>query len=98
MISWTDELSAQDSRGIRSPLYGELVLKKGTHFRSGRSGEHRTAGWFVANGPGIQPGVIDNVYDTIDLAPTVSHWFGLPIPSRFEGVPIRELIVGEDSL
>lgn len=91
VVIWTDELSAQDSRGVRSDLHGELALEKGVPFRSGRSGEHRTRGWFVASGPGIEPGTIDRACDTIDLPPTVCQWLGVPKPSRFEGAPIREL-------
>jgi choline dehydrogenase-like flavoprotein/predicted AlkP superfamily phosphohydrolase/phosphomutase len=40
---------------------------------SGRSGNHRSLGWFVAAGPGVPAGTRLPVQDILDLAPTALH-------------------------
>jgi hypothetical protein len=52
---------------------------------SGRSGNHRSLGWFVAAGPGIPAGTRLPVQDILDLAPTALHYLGQEIPSSLHG-------------
>lgn len=91
-VQW-GELSIGESRGVRSERYGEIVWGHGYRLPSGRSGNHRDQGWFVAAGPGIEPGPCESRYETIDLIPTVFEWMGAERPSWFQGLPIPELRV-----
>jgi len=61
-----------------------------------RAGTHKLQGIFVAKGPGIKEGIeIDNVR-IYDIAPTILHIFGLPIPNDIDGRVLTE-IFEEDS-
>jgi predicted AlkP superfamily phosphohydrolase/phosphomutase len=52
---------------------------------SGRSGNHKHLGWFVATGPGIPAGTQLPVHDILDLAPTAMHFLGLELPPSLHG-------------
>jgi len=53
------------------------------------AGTHRPQGIFLARGPGIAKGVRLRQQSIVDIAPTLLHSLGLPIPSDFEGAPIE---------
>jgi predicted AlkP superfamily phosphohydrolase/phosphomutase len=55
---------------------------------SGRSGNHRGQGWFIAAGPGIARGRRIEGHDILDLAPTVSGWLGIEPSPALQGRPI----------
>jgi hypothetical protein len=55
---------------------------------SGRSGNHRGQGWFIAAGPGIARGRRIEGHDILDLAPTVSGWLGTKPSPALQGRPI----------
>jgi predicted AlkP superfamily phosphohydrolase/phosphomutase len=86
-VRWSDR-PMLGSTGVRSPVYGEARWEKGARLPSGRSGNHRGRGWFVARGEGIAPGRVATVHDVIDLAPTVFRWLGAEVPASFQGQPI----------
>ncbi len=92
LVSWTDAISAQASRGVRSDSVGEVRWQKGAPHLSGRSGTHHGTGWYVAAGPGIRPGAVNAVRDPIDLAPTVHRWLGLTPPDDLDGAAIESLL------
>lgn len=96
VVLWKPGHSAQRSRGVVSESYGRVSWPKGARFPSGRSGNHTNHGWFIAVGPGIEPGRSEQTYDTIDLLPTAFSWMGVSQPDFFQGNPIAELI-GEPS-
>jgi hypothetical protein len=91
VITWTD-ISAIQSRGIRSDKYGDMKLNG--KLPSDRAGNHTGKGWFVAFGEGIPPETPAHGYQTIDLAPTIFHWLGIQPPEHFQGKPIPVLCNG----
>ena len=78
-----------------SDRFGEIRWPEGRKLASGRSGNHTPRGWFVATGPGIQPGPSARTYDTADLMPTVFRGLGASPPPHFAGRPIEELLGGD---
>jgi predicted AlkP superfamily phosphohydrolase/phosphomutase len=90
VITWSD-VTAVQSQGIRSEKYGEIRWDKNGMLPSGRSGNHRDSGWFVAVGEGISPGICERGYRVIDLAPTVFAWLGAEPAGDFQGKPIPAL-------
>ena len=56
------------------------------------SAEHRPEGILLALGPGIRKGAQVTGASIIDLAPTVLHLMGLPIPSYMDGKVLTELL------
>lgn len=53
-----------------------------------RTGSHRSHGFFLAKGPGIEPGSSLPTGHALDLAPTVLDLMGAPIPDYCEGKPL----------
>jgi predicted AlkP superfamily phosphohydrolase/phosphomutase len=49
------------------------------------SGMHRDHGMLIVNGPNVQPGSILQDASIYDIAPTVLHAMGLPVPSDMDG-------------
>jgi predicted AlkP superfamily phosphohydrolase/phosphomutase len=91
LVTWRK--SATDSRGMISEKYGKILFEK-NQIPSGRSGNHRDHGWFVASGKGIPQGVTVQGSHIVDLVPTVFEWLGVKAPERFQGKPIPELCAG----
>ncbi len=58
-------------------------------------GTHREHGIFLATGPGIEPGVRLPDQRIVDLAPTLLHSLGVPIPGDYEGTVVRGLFRDE---
>ncbi len=56
--------------------------------RPGLAGTHRPEGIFLAHGPGIPRGEVLPQQSILDVAPTLLHSLGLPIPVDFEGAVI----------
>ncbi len=56
-----------------------------------RSGDHRPDGMFLAAGPHIRPGRLTRTPGLIDLAPTILHLAGLPIPESMDGQVIQDI-------
>jgi len=61
------------------------------------SGYHRPFGIFMAGGAGIRSGVRLSGAEIIDIAPTVLHAMGLPVPDDMEGQVLRGLFGAEES-
>jgi arylsulfatase A-like enzyme len=51
-------------------------------------------GIFLAYGQAIQPGVVVKNAQIVDLAPTILHLMGEPVPGRMDGVPLDEILRG----
>lgn len=60
-----------------------------------RTGSHRPIGVFIAYGPGIKRGYTLRKARVYDIAPTVLHIFGMPIPDDMDGRVLTEIF--EDS-
>jgi predicted AlkP superfamily phosphohydrolase/phosphomutase len=56
-------------------------------------GRHRRYGILLALGPGVAAGPIDGAR-IVDVAPTVLHAMGLPVPGDMDGRVLTELVAG----
>jgi predicted AlkP superfamily phosphohydrolase/phosphomutase len=61
--------------------------------RRGISGTHRLTGVFLAYGAAVKPGVVVDGARLVDLAPTLLHILGEPIPSTMDGRVLEEALV-----
>ena len=75
---------------ISYPLFstGKELLVKPIH---GNSGGHRMEGIFIAYGPNIRTGKEIDGVQIIDIAPTVLHLLGLPVPGDMDGRVVMEI-------
>jgi predicted AlkP superfamily phosphohydrolase/phosphomutase len=77
-------------RCIAFPLFateGKIITRQ----IRGDSGNHRLHGILVASGPGLRSeATIENPH-IIDLAPTLLHLLGQPVPGDMDGRPLLEL-------
>ncbi len=64
--------------------YGEIFTKSS-------GGEHRLNGIFLAYGKGIKKGYKIKGAKIYDIAPTILHIFGLPIPNDMDGRVLMEI-------
>jgi len=55
------------------------------------TGDHRAHGIFIVFGKGIRQGVDLNEVSILDIAPTILHIMGIPIPKDMDGQVIKEL-------
>jgi predicted AlkP superfamily phosphohydrolase/phosphomutase len=83
--------------GYRAPAYplfagdGRLVTEQ----RLGDSGSHRRNGVFIASGPSIrQSGMVDDAR-LVDLAPTIMHLMGVPVPDDLDGRVLAEALADD---
>ena len=60
-------------------------------FYSGKSGHHRDDGIFVASGPHIRDTETVSGAKIIDLAPTILHLSGVPVPDSMDGRVLEEI-------
>lgn len=61
------------------------------------TGTHRPEGIFIAHGPDIKRGYkLRYNINTWDIAPTILHMLGLPIPDYMDGVVLREILEEDD--
>jgi predicted AlkP superfamily phosphohydrolase/phosphomutase len=62
--------------------------------KRGISGTHRMDGVFLAYGGAVQPGVVFEDAQITDLAPTILHLLGEPVPEHMDGVVLQEMLRG----
>ncbi|MGB3615202.1 MAG: hypothetical protein WBA10_15520, partial [Elainellaceae cyanobacterium] len=77
VVVWQEEY-ASDS--IESPDVGRIGPIP--HYRSG---SHRPEGFFIANGPGIEPAATLDGGHALDISPTILQLMGAPVPDYLEG-------------
>jgi predicted AlkP superfamily phosphohydrolase/phosphomutase len=58
----------------------------------GPTGDHRMEGILVASGPVFLPGACPHEADLLDIAPTVLHLLGVPVPADMDGHVLTELL------
>jgi predicted AlkP superfamily phosphohydrolase/phosphomutase len=90
VIEWSD-VSPINSPGVVSDRFGEVRWTPPHRLPSGRAGNHRSHGWFVACGPGITPGASAAAHHIRDLVPTAWRWLGVHPGDAFHGTPIAGL-------
>ena len=59
--------------------------------KRGISGTHRMQGIFIAYGANERPGVTVQAAQLVDLAPTIMHLMGLPVPAHMDGRVLDEI-------
>jgi predicted AlkP superfamily phosphohydrolase/phosphomutase len=78
-------------RTIAFPLFatdGKIITRQ----IRGDSGSHRLHGVFIARGQGIACGEISGAR-IVDLAPTILHLVGVPVPDDMDGRVLSEALV-----
>ena len=78
-------------RAIAFPLFatdGRIVTRQ----IRGDSGCHRRYGIFIARGPEVRPGDTVEGARILDLAPTILHLMGLPVPDDMDGRVLTEAL------
>jgi predicted AlkP superfamily phosphohydrolase/phosphomutase len=87
ILKWR-EVRTRDVRRLLSSELPAFQCEVPRYLPSGRSGNHRPLGWFVATGPGIAAGRRLGIYDIVDLAPTARQELGLEPEPGFHGRPM----------
>jgi predicted AlkP superfamily phosphohydrolase/phosphomutase len=87
IVKWRESRTRDVSRLSSSELPA-FDCEVPRYLPSGRSGNHRPLGWFVATGSGIPAGRQLGIHDIVDLAPTVRQCLGLDPEPRFHGRPL----------
>ncbi len=57
----------------------------------GPTGDHRMEGVLIASGPAVRAGSKPEGATLLDIAPTVLHLLGVPVPADMDGRPLLEL-------
>jgi predicted AlkP superfamily phosphohydrolase/phosphomutase len=58
----------------------------------GPTGDHRMEGVLIATGPAFKPGAVPQGATLLDLAPTVLHLLGVPVPDDMDGRVLTEIL------
>ena len=58
----------------------------------GPTGDHRMEGVLIASGPAFQQGASPKNATLLDIAPTILHLLGVPVPSDMDGRVITEIL------
>ena len=69
--------------------------KQNLAFFTGKSGSHRDDGIFLAHGPAVKPGGETNKANITDIAPTILHMQGVPVPQEMDGRVLEEIFTDE---
>ena len=87
VLKWR-EIRSRDVSRLRSSALPTFTCDVPRYLPSGRSGNHRPLGWFVATGPGIAAGRRLETCDIVDLAPTARQGLGLEPDPQLHGRPL----------
>jgi predicted AlkP superfamily phosphohydrolase/phosphomutase len=80
-LAWLEELDANQSENFA--------------FFTGKSGSHRDNGIFLAEGPGVKNGYNVDGANIVDVAPTILHLLGVPVPEDMDGRVLTDMLEGE---
>ena len=58
----------------------------------GPTGDHRMEGILVASGPAFRTGATPRAAELLDIAPTVLHLLGIPVPGDMDGRVLAEIL------
>ncbi len=88
VVRWTESPAAYHI-ALESESFGRIDRATPGRIPNGRSGNHRTEGFFIASGEGIARGVeFQESADIVDLAPTALQILGTKCGARLAGRPI----------
>lgn len=62
---------------------------------AGQTGHHHMVGVVGLKGPGVAPGTLLPEESLLDLAPTILHYLGLPVPSYMDGRVLTEAFTAD---
>ncbi len=84
----------------RMEYFGFGEYEFGSHrvieaMQRGISGTHRMHGMALAYGPAVRPGVVVENAEIVDLAPTILHVMGVPIPASMDGRVLSEILADD---
>jgi predicted AlkP superfamily phosphohydrolase/phosphomutase len=84
----------------RMEYFGFGEYEFGSHqvieaMQRGISGTHRMHGMVLAYGPAVRPGVVVENAQIVDLAPTILHVMGVPIPDSMDGRVLGEILADD---
>lgn len=77
---------------IHSPRYGEIEMPMPGFNFDGRSGNHRPEGFLLAKGTNIRKNSSFEKKHIVDLAPTILHLLGVPIPENYDGNVLKDIL------
>ncbi len=88
VVRWV-ESPAASHLALVSEEYGRVERETPGRIPNGRSGNHRTEGFFVARGRGIPQGSrLSEIADIVDLAPTILQILDVSCRNELAGTPI----------
>ncbi len=90
-------LVLDDYNMIACPLFA-TEGKVMTNQIRGDSGCHRSEGIFLAQGPAIKQGVALEMNNILDLAPTIMHLLGEPVPQVMDGRVLLDIFNEEQNV
>jgi predicted AlkP superfamily phosphohydrolase/phosphomutase len=70
--------------------FGKSIFRNAPHIPT-HSGSHKRNGIFIAYGPNIKQGIEIEGTKIYDIAPTILHMFGLPVPDDMDGRVLKEI-------
>ncbi|MGA2563877.1 MAG: alkaline phosphatase family protein [Steroidobacteraceae bacterium] len=79
---------------VQSPRLGRIDIP----VREDRSGNHRSEGFLLARGPGIEPQVRDLHGDIMQIPGTMLALHGIPCPDYYEMPPLSDLLARDRTL
>lgn len=86
--------TVNDFRASVSYRFGHAIYEDRPHLPM-KTGNHRREGIFLASGPKIRPGAKIAPLDLLDIAPTIYHLLGEPVPAGLDGrVALEALLPG----
>lgn len=84
-ILWSAEAAID---AVSSPRLGEIRQR----IREQRSGNHRAEGFLLARGPAFKQGAGRYQGDILQIAPTLLHLHGVPIPEHYAMSPLEVIL------
>jgi predicted AlkP superfamily phosphohydrolase/phosphomutase len=78
--------------GSEPPVFASVPLSELSRHRGG----HSTDGMLVLSGPSIRKGVSLDKPSVLDVAPTLLHALGLPVPSNLDGRVLQEAFLPDE--
>jgi hypothetical protein len=87
-----DALCTFPDAGGRTMRLGELCAAEDA---TPKEGCHERPGVVLLRGAGIRRGAQINICSNLDLAPTILHLLGLPVPPHIKGRVLTEALEGE---
>lgn len=80
-----------DGVHITASIGSSLVFQRPARWEA----ENHRVGLFAAAGPAVARGALRKRISILDLAPTILHLYGLPVPREMDGRVLRKLFVPE---